>query len=119
MHTVCKNDSMCVETEGECVARCEAEDFVQAEDCWCATHTAVCEAGQVCEEEEEKCRDIVMCKDPRTSPEWEKMNLDGVGDHKEFIEDRNYTFTCADNFFIEDYVRIIKYFFGQPLFASG
>ena len=47
------------------------------------------------------------------------MNLDGVRDHEEFIEDRNYTFTCAENFFIEDYVRNIKYFVGQPLFVSG
>ena len=103
VHTVCKNDSMCLGEE--CVVRCDIKDFGQREKCWCKDHTAVCEAGQVCEEEDGKCRDIVRCQDPQKGRKWKKMNLDGMEDYEDFIEGRNYTFTCAEKFFIEDYVR--------------
>ena len=33
VHSVCKNDSMCV--EGECVPRCHPVNLVQKVDCWC------------------------------------------------------------------------------------
>ena len=87
------------------MVRRHIKDLMQQDVCWCKDHTAVCEAGQVCEGEYGKCRDIVRCQDPQKGRKWKKMNLDGMEDYEDFIEGRNYTFTCAEKFFIEDYVR--------------
>ena len=64
----------------------------------------MCDAGQACEEKEGVCRDIVRCEDPRTDKMWKDSNLE-VADTEDFIEDGNYTFTCANKFFVDDYVR--------------
>ena len=97
---MCKNDSMCV--GGECVPRCDME-WVEEENCWCKDHTAVCKEGQVCQEMEGECRDVVKCEDPRTVSGWRNMNLHVS--EEDFIEDRNYTFYCAEKLFVEDFVR--------------
>ena len=97
---------MCV--EDRCVVRCDSKDFVQKEECWCTADTAVCAAGQVCEEELEKCRDIVKCEDPRTMDNWEEMNLTVTEGITDFIEDTNYTFSCLKDFYLEDYVTAMK-----------
>ena len=78
---------------------------VQEEDCWCNDSTAVCEEGQVCEEMDGVCRDVVKCEDPRTGRGWKEMNLVVVEEYEDFIEDTNYTFNCDENMFVEDYVR--------------
>ena len=104
--TTCRNDSMCV--GDRCVVRCDSKKFMQKEDCWCKADTAVCEAGQVCEEEQGVCRDVVLCEDPRTVDDWEEMNLGVEEGIEDFIEDTNYTFSCHSNFYLEDYVSPMK-----------
>ena len=104
---------MCV--EDRCVVRCNSKDFMQKEDCWCKADTAVCKAGQVCEEEEVRCRDIVKCEDPRTMDDWGAKNLTVAEGITDFIEDTNYTFTCLKDFYLEDYVTSMKSKYTQTI----
>ena len=96
----CMNNSLCV--EGRCVPRCDEDSFIQQEDCWCQANIPVCQAGQVCEE---VFRDVVLCEDTRTREGWEELNQEVEEGITEFIEDRNYTFSCLNDFYLEDYVR--------------
>ena len=63
----------------------------------------MCKAGQLCQEEEVVCRDVMLCEDPRTMADWEKKYLTVAEGITDFIEDTNYTFTCLKDFYQSKY----------------
>ena len=91
--------------------KCDNTTWIQSEVCWCENSNAKCEIGQVCLEEEGRCKDVIRCQDPREEKKWEQLNLVAMSDVEEFVEEFSYSFYCFDHFFIEKYVSMTENFF--------